>query len=437
MSRLPTVATAANALLFLLTAGLCEVDAAASTSGVTTPSTTPGSSPKPTTRSTEYKNMDSHTLERTLSELRYGVELLVSKVTLLEPRLSRMDTAIGRLERALLRESTASESNSGHQTRFPPRPIGYASGKGCGSSSSSLSSSGDKAATVELASIGDQLRDLRDEQRFFRHMLGDLRNYTTHSSDRIIAKLEQRGFLLARPAVNIQTSRPVIVGGKTSANGAAHLLRPQLLPWEAQPSMSSGSMSSSGTGSARPLHMVELKNNHRSPSGATPPFRSQGTATAHRRQDKVRGIFTDLFGSTRTNIAKHLRQATENVRRDTEIPLSRVADLADSLDAQTRKLPDLRAELAESAAAARVLELRVFTEDAYEPLRAAASLASRAAADLEKRMPPMLQKVAETATGLRAAIGDLRGALENATATVAPNDSYYVALSEEDDFWKR
>ncbi|KAL1470194.1 hypothetical protein MTO96_040589, partial [Rhipicephalus appendiculatus] len=244
--------------------------------------------------------------ERTLSELRYGVELLVSKVTLLEPRLSRMDTAIGRLERALLRESTTSESSTGHQTRFPPRPIGYPSGKGCGSSS--LSSSGDKAATVELASIGDQLRDLRDEQRFFRHMLGDLRNYTTHSSDRIIAKLEQRGFMLARPAVNIQTSRPVIVGGKTSANGAPHLLRPQVLPWESQPSMSSGSLSSSGTGSARPLHMVELKNNHRSPSGSAPPFRTQGTATAHRRQDKVRGIFTDLFGSTRTNIAKHLRQ---------------------------------------------------------------------------------------------------------------------------------
>ncbi|XP_072143762.1 uncharacterized protein [Dermacentor andersoni] len=162
-----------------------------------------------------------------------------------------------------------------------------------------------------------------------------------------------------------------------------------------------------------------------------------GTSTAHRRQDKVRGIFTDLFGSTRTNIAKHLRQATESVRRDTEVPLSRVTDLADSLDGQARKLPDLRAELAESAAAARVLELRVFTEDAYEPLRAAASLASRAAADLEKRMPPMLQKVAETTTGLRAAIGDLRGALENATATVAPNDAYYVALSEEDDFWKR
>ncbi|KAL3202219.1 hypothetical protein MRX96_042630 [Rhipicephalus microplus] len=309
--------------------------------------------------------------------------------------------------------------------------------QGCGSSSSSLSSSGDKGATVELASIGDQLREMRDEQRFFRHMLGDLRNYTTHSSDRIIAKLEQRGFLLARPAVNIQTSRPVIVGGKTSANGAAHLLRPQVLPWESQHSMSSGSLSSTGTGSARPLHMVELKNNHRSPSGSTPPFRSQGSATANRRQDKVRGIFTELFGSTRTNIAKHLRQATENVRRDTEIPLSRVADMVDSLDAQTRKLPDLRAELAESAAAARVLELRVFTEDAYEPLRAAASQASRAAADLEKRMPPMLQKVAETANGLRAAIGDLRGAIENATTTVAPNDSYYVALSEEDDFWKR
>nr|XP_037276742.1 uncharacterized protein LOC119169830 [Rhipicephalus microplus] len=152
---------------------------------------------------------------------------------------------------------------------------------------------------------------------------------------------------------------------------------------------------------------------------------AQGSATANRRQDKVRGIFTELFGSTRTNIAKHLRQATENVRRDTEIPLSRVADMVDSLDAQTRKLPDLRAELAESAAAARVLELRVFTEDAYEPLRAAASQASRAAADLEKRMPPMLQKVAETANGLRAAIGDLRGAIENATTTVAPNDSYY------------
>ncbi|XP_075543922.1 uncharacterized protein LOC142578419 [Dermacentor variabilis] len=437
MSRLPTVVVA-TASLFLLTVRRCEADAAAPASGVvTTPASTPGSSPKPSTRSTEYKNMDSQTLERTLSELRYGVELLVSKVTLLEPRLGRMDSAIGRLERALLRDRTTSESHAGYQTRFPPRPIGYATSKGCGSSSSSLSSSGDKASTAELASIGDQLRDLRDEQRFFRHMLGDLRNYTTHSSDRIVAKLEQRGFLLARPAVNIQTSRPVIVGGKTSANGAAHLLRPQVLPWESQPSMSSGTLSSSGTGSARPLHMVELKNNHRSPTGSTPPFRIQGTSTAHRRQDKVRGIFTDLFGSTRTNIAKHLRQATESVRRDTEVPLSRVTDLADSLDGQARKLPDLRAELAESAAAARVLELRVFTEDAYEPLRAAASLASRAAADLEKRMPPMLQKVAETATGLRAAIGDLRGALENATATMAPNDAYYVALSEEDDFWKR
>ncbi|XP_065292452.1 uncharacterized protein [Dermacentor albipictus] len=437
MSCLPTVVVA-TASLFLLTVRRCEVDAAAPASGVvTTPASTPGSSPKPSTRSTEYKNMDSQTLERTLSELRYGVELLVSKVTLLEPRLGRMDSAIGRLERALLRDSTTSESHAGYQTRFPPRPIGYATGKGCGSSSSSLSSTGDKASAAELASIGDQLRDLRDEQRFFRHMLGDLRNYTTHSSDRIVAKLEQRGFLLARPAVNIQTSRPVIVGGKTSANGAAHLLRPQVLPWESQPSMSSGTLSSSGTGSARPLHMVELKNNHRSPTGSTPPFRSQGSTNAHRRQDKVRGIFTDLFGSTRTNIAKHLRQATESVRRDTEVPLSRVTDLADSLDGQARKLPDLRAELAESAAAARVLELRVFTEDAYEPLRAAASLASRAAADLEKRMPPMLQKVAETATGLRAAIGDLRSALENATATVAPNDAYYVALSEEDDFWKR
>ncbi|XP_054930637.2 uncharacterized protein [Dermacentor andersoni] len=277
MSRLPTVVVA-TASLFLLTVRRCAVEAAAPASGVvTTPPSTPGSSPKPSTRSTEYKNMDSQTLERTLSELRYGVELLVSKVTLLEPRLGRMDSAIGRLERALLRDSTTSESHAGYQTRFPPRPIGYATGKGCGSSSSSLSSSGDKASTAELASIGDQLRDLRDEQRFFRHMLGDLRNYTTHSSDRIIAKLEQRGFLLARPAVNIQTSRPVIVGGKTSANGAAHLLRPQVLPWESQPSMSSGTLSSSGTGSARPLHMVELKNNHRSPTGSTPPFRSKAS----------------------------------------------------------------------------------------------------------------------------------------------------------------
>ncbi|KAH7954524.1 hypothetical protein HPB49_019398 [Dermacentor silvarum] len=316
------------------------------------------------------------------------------------------------------------------------------------------------------------LSELRYGVELLQHCAKDpavfslIRAYGINGNALRAAKLEQRGFLLARPAVNIQTSRPVIVGGKTSSNGAAHLLRPQLMPWESQPSMSSGTLSSSGTGSARPLHMVELKNNHRSPTGSTPPFRSQasmritaqgaannsatrrhtqrirlrtavGTATANRRQDKVRGIFTDLFGSTRTNIAKHLRQATESVRRDTEVPLSRVTDLADSLDAQARKLPDLRAELAESAAAARVLELRVFTEDAYEPLRAAASLASRAAADLEKRMPPMLQKVAETATGLRTAIGDLRGALENATTTVAPNDAYYVALSEEDDFWKR
>ncbi|KAL3202218.1 hypothetical protein MRX96_042629 [Rhipicephalus microplus] len=104
MSRIPSIATATSALLFLFTTGLCELDAAATTPGVTTPSTTPGLSPKSSTRSTEYKNMDSHSLERTLSELRYGVELLVSKVTLLEPRLSRMDAAIGRLERALLRE---------------------------------------------------------------------------------------------------------------------------------------------------------------------------------------------------------------------------------------------------------------------------------------------------------------------------------------------
>lgn len=133
----------------------------------------------------------------------------------------------------------------------------------------------------------------------------------------------------------------------------------------------------------------------------------------------------------------HHTQATENVRKETEGPLSRVTECADSLEAQSRRMGDLRAELAESAAAARVLRLRVFSEDVYEPLRSAASLASRAASDLEIRVPPVLQKVSETATGLRAALEDLKGALENTTTSAAPNDAYYVALSEEDDFWKR
>ncbi|XP_077560567.1 uncharacterized protein LOC144175360 [Haemaphysalis longicornis] len=410
------------------------------TSVTSKPSAAATSSPKPSTRSGDHKGMDGQALERTLSELRYGVELLVSKVTLMEPRLTRMDMAIGRLERALHRESAAAENNAGLSNRFPPRPAGYPTGKGC----LPAGTSGGDAGAAELASIGDQLRDLKDEQRFFRHMLGDLRNYTTHSSDRIIAKLEQRGVLLSRPAVNIQTSRPVIVGGKApSSGGVSGLLRPSVLTWE-HPSAAStvsgygGGSSSSG----RPLHRhtVELKNNHRSPNAgaAAPYFHGQAAgAPVNRRHDKVRGIFTDLFGSTRTNIAKHLRQATENVRKETEGPLSRITECADSLEAQSRRMGDLRAELAESAAAARVLRLRVFSEDVYEPLRSAASLASRAASDLEIRVPPVLQKVSETATGLRAALEDLKGALENATTSAAPNDAYYVALSEEDDFWKR
>ncbi|KAK8781171.1 hypothetical protein V5799_017489 [Amblyomma americanum] len=92
----------AAASLVLLSTCCGAVDAAAPS---TPAPSAPGSSPKPSTRSTEYKHADGQTLERTLSELRYGVELLVSKVTLLEPRLSRMDIAIGRLERALLRET--------------------------------------------------------------------------------------------------------------------------------------------------------------------------------------------------------------------------------------------------------------------------------------------------------------------------------------------
>ncbi|CAN8003810.1 unnamed protein product [Ixodes pacificus] len=214
---------------------------------------------------------------------------------------------------------------------------------------------------------------------------------------------------MSQPAVNIQTSRPVIVGGGTKQAIRPGMDRP-----------------------GRPLMVpvVEVKNNHKSPTTASALYHADGTG--ERRKDRLGSIFADLFGGTRANIAKHLRQVTEAIRRGAETPLAHGKEYVDTLEDDMRRLAMVKADVADSSAAARSLHFRVFMDDAFEPLRASASSLSKAVGKLERDMPPLLSQFTQTVGSLRTVFGELREAL-NFTSL---GDAYYVTLSEEEDFWK-
>ncbi|KAM7292394.1 uncharacterized protein ISCGN_025570 [Ixodes scapularis] len=256
--------------------------------------------------------------------------------------------------------------------------------------------------------IAGQLRGLAEEQHLFQDMLRELRNFTALSSSRILAKMDQSA-AMSQPAVNIQTSRPVIVGGGTKQAIRPGMDRP-----------------------GRPLMVpvVEVKNNHKSPTTASALYHADGTG--ERRKDRLGSIFADLFGGTRANIAKHLRQVTEAIRRGAETPLAHGKEYVDTLEDDMRRLAMVKADVADSSAAARSLHFRVFMDDAFEPLRASTSSLSKAVGKLERDMPPLLSQFSQTVGSLRTVFGELREAL-NFTSL---GDAYYVTLSEEEDFWK-
>ncbi|KAM7292393.1 uncharacterized protein ISCGN_025570 [Ixodes scapularis] len=359
--------------------------------------TTASSTPEPATRATEAKTSDPLAFERLLGELKYGMEFLVSKVSLMEPRLGRMDLAIARLERSIHRDGMAGQG--GHLSA--KQGFSATKGHGCVTVANEM---GDQVTS----GIAGQLRGLAEEQHLFQDMLRELRNFTALSSSRILAKMDQSA-AMSQPAVNIQTSRPVIVGGGTKQAIRPGMDRP-----------------------GRPLMVpvVEVKNNHKSPTTASALYHADGTG--ERRKDRLGSIFADLFGGTRANIAKHLRQVTEAIRRGAETPLAHGKEYVDTLEDDMRRLAMVKADVADSSAAARSLHFRVFMDDAFEPLRASTSSLSKAVGKLERDMPPLLSQFSQTVGSLRTVFGELREAL-NFTSL---GDAYYVTLSEEEDFWK-
>ncbi|XP_040354394.2 uncharacterized protein LOC121045546 [Ixodes scapularis] len=376
--------------------------------------TTASSTPEPATRATEAKTSDPLAFERLLGELKYGMEFLVSKVSLMEPRLGRMDLAIARLERSIHRDGMAGQG--GHLSA--KQGFSATKGHGCVTVANEM---GDQVTS----GIAGQLRGLAEEQHLFQDMLHELRNFTALSSSRILAKMDQSA-AMSQPAVNIQTSRPVIVGGGTKQAIRPGMDRP-----------------------GRPLMVpvVEVKNNHKSPTTASALYHADGTG--ERRKDRLGSIFADLFGGTRANIAKHLRQklgsdsnaratfffytqVTEAIRRGAETPLAHGKEYVDTLEDDMRRLAMVKADVADSSAAARSLHFRVFMDDAFEPLRASTSSLSKAVGKLERDMPPLLSQFSQTVGSLRTVFGELREAL-NFTSL---GDAYYVTLSEEEDFWK-
>lgn len=213
---------------------------------------------------------------------------------------------------------------------------------------------------------------------------------------------------VSHPAVNIQTSRPVIVGGK-----------PPALPSVDRP------------GKPFVVPVVEIKNNHKSSTASSGSYHAD-KVTGERRKDRLGGIFADLFGGTRANIGKHLRQVTEAIRRGAETPLAHGREYVEALEGEVRRLADFKEAVAESSASARSLQFRVFMDDTFEPLRATVSSLSKTVGKIERDIPPLMSRFGQTVNSLRTVFGELKDALN----VSSHGDSYYVTLSEEDDFWK-
>lgn len=107
-------------------------------------------------------------------------------------------------------------------------------------------------------------------------------------------------------------------------------------------------------------------------------------------------------------------------------------EYVEALEGEVRRLADFKEAVAESSASARSLQFRVFMDDTFEPLRATVSSLSKTVGKIERDIPPLMSRFGQTVNSLRTVFGELKDALN----VSSHGDSYYVTLSEEDDFWK-
>lgn len=351
----------------------------------------------------EAKATDAHSTERLLREIKYNVEFLITKVSLIEPRLNHMDVTIAKIERNI---ALAGISGDG---AVQSRDTSLAPGRvGCVPSDTA-------SLFKELSQITGQLRVISDQQRHCQDMLKELQNYTALSTNRIMNKIDEEA-AQKQPSVSIQTTEPVIVS-KT----------------EARP-LSSSSFNG-GLKHQVLVPIVEVKNNHRSPSGSMhgkgSVFHADASTVAAKRTDRLSSFFADVFGE-RHNIAKHLRQVTDNIKKDTETPLAHGKEYVDTLAAEVEGFSDIKSAIAKSAATARNLQFSVFMDDKYAPLRSTASSLTRQVGHLERKISPLVSQFRVTVDSLKTVFGELSSALNGSVV----GDAYYANLGDDDDLWR-
>ncbi|XP_064482696.1 uncharacterized protein LOC135395411 [Ornithodoros turicata] len=269
----------------------------------------------------------------------------------------------------------------------------------------------------ELAQITGQLKVISDQQRHCQDMLRELQNYTALSSNKIMNKIDE-GPAFQQPAVTIQTTKPVLVSKTEAVSpgtfGAFSAFNDKVKQQFLVP-------------------IVEVKNNHRSPSGSAhgkgSVFHADSAVIAGKREDRLSHFLADLFGD-RHNIAKYLRQATDLMKKGTETPLQHGKEYLDNLAAEMKRLSNIKSSVSLSSATARNLQFAVYMEDNYAPLRTTTASLTRTLGKLEREISPLISQFDLTVDNMKTVFNELSTAL-NGTVV---GDSYYVSV-DEDDLW--